>query len=101
AANDLTELMAEIRDVSNREPWQDGPLEASLTFFEIATALGFRHFERQGVDVAVVEGGLGGRFDSTNVCRPLVSIITSISLDHVQYLGNTLASIAGEKAGII
>src|SRR5262245_34187357 len=101
AAHDLTTLLAEIRDVSSREPWQGGTLEASLTFFEIATALGFLHFEQQGVDVAVVEVGLGGRFDSTNVCRPLASIITSISLDHVQYLGNTLASIAGEKAGII
>src|SRR5207249_5254889 len=61
----------------------------------------FAHFERQQVEVAVIEVGLGGRFDSTNVCRPLLSIITSISFDHTQYLGNTLAQIAMEKAGTI
>ncbi len=71
------------------------------TFFEVATALGFLHFRRRHVDAAVVEVGLGGRFDSTNVCRPLVSVITSISLDHTQQLGDRLASIAAEKAGII
>jgi len=74
---------------------------APVTFFEIATALGFLYFARRGVDVAVIEVGLGGRFDSTNVCVPLLSIITSISYDHTQVLGNTLASIAREKAGII
>jgi dihydrofolate synthase/folylpolyglutamate synthase len=73
----------------------------SLTFFEVATALGFLHFARRRVDVVVVEVGLGGRFDSTNVCQPLVSVITSISYDHTQQLGNRLASIAMEKAGII
>jgi len=71
------------------------------TFFEIVTALGYLHFARQAVDLAVIEVGLGGRFDSTNVCDPTVSIITSISHDHTQQLGNTLASIAREKAGII
>ncbi len=71
------------------------------TFFEIVTALGYLHFARQEVDPAVIEVGLGGRFDSTNVCDPMVSIITSISYDHTQQLGNTLASIAREKAGII
>ncbi len=73
----------------------------SATFFEIATALGFLHFVRRQVDVAVVEVGLGGRFDSTNVCRPVVSIITSISFDHTRLLGNRLAAIAMEKAGIV
>lgn len=72
-----------------------------VTFFEIATALGFLHFAQCGTDIAVIEVGLGGRFDSTNVCQPLLSIITSISYDHTQVLGNTLASIAREKAGII
>lgn len=72
-----------------------------VTFFEVATAVGFMHFVRRRVDVAVIEVGLGGRFDSTNVCRPLLSIITSISFDHTQQLGNTLASIAREKAGIV
>jgi dihydrofolate synthase/folylpolyglutamate synthase len=74
---------------------------APVTFFEVATALGFLHFVRRRVEVAVVEVGLGGRFDSTNVCRPKVAIITSISIDHTQQLGNTLASIAMEKAGIL
>ena len=77
------------------------PLAEALTFFEIATALGFLHFVRRRVDFAVMEVGLGGRFDSTNVCRPLLSIITSISFDHTRQLGNTLEKIAREKAGII
>ena len=67
----------------------------------MATALGFLHLVRRRVDVAVLEVGLGGRFDSTNVCTPLVSIVTSISFDHTQQLGDTLAKIAAEKAGII
>src|SRR6266481_5939224 len=71
------------------------------TFFEVATALGFLHFVRRRVDTAVVEVGLGGRFDSTNICLPAVSVITSISIDHTQQLGNCLASIAMEKAGIV
>jgi dihydrofolate synthase/folylpolyglutamate synthase len=71
------------------------------TFFEVTTALGFLHFARQRVQIAVVEVGLGGRFDSTNVLTPLVSIITSISLDHTAILGETLEKIAFEKAGII
>jgi dihydrofolate synthase/folylpolyglutamate synthase len=75
--------------------------EGAATFFEVATALGFLHFARCRVDVAVIEVGLGGRFDSTNVCRPLVAVITSISLDHTQQLGTSVASIAGEKAGIV
>jgi dihydrofolate synthase/folylpolyglutamate synthase len=74
---------------------------AEPTFFEIATALGFLHFRRRRVGAAVVEVGLGGRFDSTNVCRPALEVVTSISLDHVQQLGDNLASIAAEKAGII
>jgi dihydrofolate synthase / folylpolyglutamate synthase len=76
-----------------------GPLQP--TFFEVATALGFLHFVRRRVDVAVVEVGLGGRFDSTNVCLPEAALITSISFDHTRQLGNRLASIAMEKAGIV
>jgi dihydrofolate synthase/folylpolyglutamate synthase len=71
------------------------------TFFEVTTALGLMHFARQQVELAVVEVGLGGRFDATNVLTPLVSVITSISLDHVAILGETLEQIAFEKAGII
>lgn len=71
------------------------------TFFEIGTALGFLHFDCRRVDIAIVEVGLGGRFDSTNVCDPLISVITNISFDHVALLGDKLALIAREKAGII
>jgi dihydrofolate synthase/folylpolyglutamate synthase len=77
------------------------PPPLAPTFFEIATAIGFLHFVRRRVDVAVVEVGLGGRFDSTNVCLPQVALITSISFDHTRQLGNRLASIAMEKAGIV
>ena len=71
------------------------------TFFELTTALAFKYFAEQKVDVAVIEVGLGGRLDCTNIITPDISIITNISFDHVQYLGDTLAKIAGEKAGII
>ncbi len=72
-----------------------------LTTFEITTALGFLAFAQQKVDAAVIEVGLGGRLDATNVVTPKVSVITSLSYDHMAVLGNTLALIAGEKAGII
>ena len=72
-----------------------------VTFFEMVTALAFLHFKQIGADFQVIEVGLGGRLDATNVATPLVSVITSISLDHTATLGNTLALIAGEKAGII
>jgi dihydrofolate synthase/folylpolyglutamate synthase len=98
------ELVALVRDlqpaVAAMERTGADP-EGRPTFFELVTALGFLHCWRRRVDVAVVEVGLGGRFDATNVCRPVVSVITSISLDHVQQLGNRLASIAMEKAGIV
>ncbi|MBU0490378.1 MAG: bifunctional folylpolyglutamate synthase/dihydrofolate synthase [Chloroflexi bacterium] len=72
-----------------------------LTTFEIATALAFLHFAEARVDTAVLEAGIGGRLDATNVVDPVLSIITPISFDHMAILGNTLAAIAGEKAGII
>ena len=72
-----------------------------LTTFEITTALAFIYFAEQKVDVAVIEVGLGGRLDATNILRPIVSVITSISYDHTLLLGTTLTEIAGEKAGII
>ncbi|MBR4160546.1 MAG: bifunctional folylpolyglutamate synthase/dihydrofolate synthase [Bacteroidaceae bacterium] len=75
------------------------PLHPS--FFELATALAFKYFEEVHVDIAVIETGLGGRLDCTNIISPILSIITNISFDHVQFLGNTLTAIAGEKAGII
>ncbi|MFO8173256.1 MAG: folylpolyglutamate synthase/dihydrofolate synthase family protein [Longimicrobiales bacterium] len=72
-----------------------------LTFFEAATVLAFHIFARARVDVALVEVGLGGRLDSTNVVTPLVSAITNVAMDHQEYLGHSLSEIAGEKAGII
>ena len=72
-----------------------------LTTFEITTALAFLYFSLQKVDMAVIEVGLGGRLDATNIVQPVVSAITSISYDHTQLLGDTLTAIAGEKAGII
>jgi dihydrofolate synthase/folylpolyglutamate synthase len=72
-----------------------------LTTFEITTAMGFLHFSKQDVDIVVAEVGLGGRLDATNVVKPIVSVITSISLDHTNILGNSLREIAGEKCGII
>ncbi len=72
-----------------------------VTWFEILTAVAFYHFAAERVDVAVVEVGLGGRLDATNVVTPLVSVITSLSLDHTYFLGNTLTQIAYEKGGII
>jgi dihydrofolate synthase/folylpolyglutamate synthase len=71
-----------------------------LTFFEAATLLGFHAFARERVDVAVLEVGLGGRLDATNVARPLVAAVTNVALDHAEYLGDTLAAIAAEKAAI-
>lgn len=71
------------------------------SFFELTTIMAFDYFSRQNVDIAVIEVGLGGRLDSTNILTPLLSVITNISFDHTQFLGNTLAEIASEKAGII
>lgn len=75
------------------------PLHPS--FFELTTALAFKYFAEQHVDVAVIEVGLGGRLDCTNIISPILSVITNISFDHTQFLGSTLAQIASEKAGII
>ena len=72
-----------------------------LSFFEMATGMAFDYFSKEKVDIAIIEVGLGGRLDSTNVIKPELSVITNISLDHVSMLGNTLAEIAVEKAGII
>jgi dihydrofolate synthase/folylpolyglutamate synthase len=95
---ELSARMAEIADAVHQLGQTPFP---PPTFFEIGTALGFLHFAYRRVDVAVVEVGLGGRFDSTNVIRPLVSVITSVGLDHMAQLGNSLEAIAYQKAGII
>lgn len=78
-----------------------GEQKWGCTFFEITTIMAFEHFARNKVDIAIIETGMGGRFDSTNILKPILSIITSIDLDHKEYLGNTLEEIAFEKAGII
>ena len=75
--------------------------ELHLSFFEMTVGMAFDYFAREKVDIAVVEVGMGGRLDSTNVITPLLSVITNIGLDHTQFLGDTLEKIAGEKAGII
>src|SRR2546421_7261042 len=95
----MSELMTEIRTVVERIQQQKkfGP----FITYEVATALSLLYFSRQHVQYAVLEVGLGGRLDATNVTQPLVSVITSISYDHMQILGNTLTEIATEKAGII
>lgn len=89
----LVELVEEIKPAVAKIP--------KLTTFEITTALGFLAFAKQGCNAAVIEVGLGGRLDATNIVMPKVSVITSLSYDHMAVLGDTLAKIAGEKAGII
>ncbi len=78
-----------------------GRLEAPPTFFEQVTMIAYLYFAENNVDLAVLEVGMGGRLDATNICQPVVTAITPIGFDHQQYLGNTLAEIGGEKAGII
>jgi dihydrofolate synthase/folylpolyglutamate synthase len=97
APEDLERLIHAARPHVERLREEGDP----ATFFEIFTALAFAHFAASGVDLAVVEVGLGGRLDATNVLTPDVSVLTAISIDHVEQLGGTLWAIAGEKAGIV
>jgi dihydrofolate synthase/folylpolyglutamate synthase len=90
---DMTTLTARLRDLT--EP------DSALTFFEFTTGMAFQHFADSGAEVAVIEVGMGGQFDATNVLAPLVSVITNVALDHQEYLGETVQAIAYEKAGII
>jgi len=102
--DELAELVSEVRGVVSEldaEAAACQPTEAGPTYFDLTTALAMLHFARRGVDLAVLEVGVGGRLDSTNVCRPAVCVITNISFDHMNLLGNTLTAIASEKAGII
>jgi len=99
---DFASLTAALEEAVDKLPLFGAARElGGPTFFEVTTAMAFLHYARQKVDCAVLEVGLGGRLDSTNVCQPSVTIITSISFDHMRQLGSTLAAIAGEKAGII
>lgn len=96
----------EKQKVSPQGPKENGSqgllgANGSFSFFELATALAFQYFAEQKVDYAIIEVGLGGRLDCTNIITPVLSVITNISFDHVQFLGDTLPKIAKEKAGII
>ena len=73
----------------------------NFSFFEITTALSFKYFKENNVDIAIIECGLGGRLDSTNIIDPILSIITNVSMDHMSILGDNIQLIAYEKAGII
>ncbi len=99
--SNLVDRLRPIVEDMDRQFAQHVPPETGPTYFEIITAIAMLHFTAMEVDAAILEVGLGGRLDSTNVCKPLVSVITSISFDHMQQLGNTLTAIAAEKAGII
>jgi dihydrofolate synthase / folylpolyglutamate synthase len=98
--DEFARLHGEVDRVAERLV-QECELPWHPSFFEMMTAIAFSHFSRERVDVAVLEVGMGGRLDATNVVEPLVSIITDISLDHQKFLGNTVSEIAREKAGII
>ncbi|RWX02624.1 bifunctional folylpolyglutamate synthase/dihydrofolate synthase [Flavobacterium cerinum] len=86
------------RFIEKNKPFFD---KQELSFFEMTVGLAFAYFKEEEVDIAIIETGMGGRLDSTNVITPLVSVITNIGMDHTQFLGDTLTAIAGEKAGII
>ncbi len=96
----LTSAASDVRDAIDALR-ADGTLPVQPTFFEVTTAIAFELFRRANVEVAVLEVGLGGRLDATNVVSPMATAITSIAFDHQTYLGSTLAEIAREKAGII
>jgi dihydrofolate synthase/folylpolyglutamate synthase len=97
---DFERLVLQVRECAERL-LERGVLTAHPNHFEILTLVAFLHFRECGVDVAVLEVGLGGRLDATNVSSPLVSSIVSIDFDHEEYLGRTLGAIAGEKAGVL
>jgi dihydrofolate synthase / folylpolyglutamate synthase len=100
ADSDFTRVHDEVEAAAARLV-QAGKLPWHPSFFEVLTAMAFLHFAASGVDIAVLEVGMGGRLDATNVVEPLLSVITDISLDHQKFLGDTVREIAGEKAGII
>ena len=97
--HDLCKITDSLRPYIEEEREKDMAL--SPTYFETLTAIALVYFAKEDVDIAVMEVGLGGRLDSTNIITPLVSVITSIGYDHTDKLGSTLKQIAGEKAGII
>lgn len=100
-SDDQFALLHDVVDRTAERLVEDGELPWHPSFFEMLTAIAFEHFANNKVDIAVLEVGMGGRLDATNVVDPLLSVITDISLDHQKFLGNTIAEIAREKAGII
>lgn len=94
----LQKVLAEVEEGDRRQASAGG---REATFFEMATAMGFLCFKESGVHVAVIETGMGGRWDATNTVQPIVSVITPVSVEHEKYLGSDIAGIASEKAGII
>src|SRR5580700_9800756 len=94
-------LLHDVVDRTAERLVEDGELPWHPSFFEMLTAIAFEYFAQNKVEIAVLEVGMGGRLDATNVIQPRVSVITDISLDHQKFLGNTVAQIAREKAGII
>lgn len=95
------EMISEEAVIAFTESMKTAIGEIAPSFFELSVAMAFQHFAENKVDIAVIETGMGGRLDSTNVVQPELSLITNIGMDHMEFLGNDLASIAGEKAGII
>jgi dihydrofolate synthase/folylpolyglutamate synthase len=100
-SRELVDLVETMRPVTRQLDDELGGPTQGPTYFELTTAMAFAHFLRRGVEVVILEVGMGGRLDSTNVCHPFLTVITSIGLDHVRQLGDTLELIAGEKAGIV
>jgi dihydrofolate synthase/folylpolyglutamate synthase len=106
AGDDVAALAGEVRDAIDaigapRGANANGSADATPTYFEATTALAFLHFRRRGVPIALLEVGMGGRFDATNVVDPILCAITPVALDHTDWLGRTLAAIAYQKAGIL
>jgi dihydrofolate synthase / folylpolyglutamate synthase len=95
------EMISESKVLGFIETYKDDFEKMELSFFEMTVGMAFQHFKEEKVDIAIIETGMGGRLDSTNLVLPLLSIITNISYDHTQFLGDTLEKIATEKAGII
>ena len=95
------ELISEKKVIDFVDQHKDTFTQLQLSFFEMTVGMAFDYFAKEKVDIAVIEVGMGGRLDSTNVIKPLVSVITNIGLDHTAFLGDSLEKIAGEKAGII
>jgi dihydrofolate synthase/folylpolyglutamate synthase len=96
---DVVRLVSELKPIADRMSIES--ITKSPSFFEIATAMAFKYFEEKEVDFAVIEAGMGGRYDSTNVITPVLSVFTHLSMEHSEHLGRSLARIAKDKAGIV